>query len=381
MSKKIKMPDVVIIGGGLMGMLSARELCLSGLQVTLLERGQTGQEASWAGGGILSPLYPWRYPDGVSALAAWSQARYEGLCQDLWRESGVDPEWTLSGLLMLGVAEELEARRWAERWKAVLEVFKGSDPRQWEGALGEGAGIAGLWMPEVAQVRPPRMVRALRQSLEKLGVEVLEGVKATGLLVRNQTITGVATQGASVAAERVVVAGGAWSGQILTESGIHLPVEPVQGQMILFRGQPGLLSKMIMGRGYYLIPRRDGHILAGSTLEYTGFDKSTTAEASKELREAAYTLVPALKSLPVVHQWAGLRPSSPKGIPYIGEHPAIKGLYVNAGHFRNGVVTAPASACLLRDILLERTSSLDPAPYVFPCSPSSRSNSKERREV
>ncbi|ADJ28934.1 glycine oxidase ThiO [Nitrosococcus watsonii] len=367
------MPDVVIIGGGFMGMLTARELCLSGLNVTLLERGRTGQEASWAGGGILSPLYPWRYPDGVSALAAWSQVRYEGLCQELWRESGVDPEWTLSGLLMLEVGEESEARHWAERWQAALEVVNTWPQQGKESFSREEVGTPGLWMPEVAQVRPPRLARALRQSLEQLGVEILEEVKATGLLVRHQRISGVATQKTSVAAGRVVVAGGAWSGQILAETGARLPVEPVRGQMILFRGRPGLLSSMVMGRGYYLIPRRDGHILVGSTLEYTGFDKSTTAEAAKELREAAYTLVPALKSLPMVHQWAGLRPGSPTGIPYIGEHPAIKGLYVNAGHFRNGVVTGPASAHLLGDILLGREPILDPAPYTFPVSPVSSS--------
>lgn len=367
LSKEIKIPDVVIVGGGLIGMLTARELRLSGLNVTLLERGRTGQEASWAGGGILSPLYPWRYPDGVTALAAWSQAQYERLCQDLWQASGVDPEWTPSGLLMLGIGEETEARHWAKHWRAALEVVD-TWPEQWE-----GAGATGLWMPKVAQVRPPRLVRALRQNLEQLGVEIREGVEATGFIIRNRTVAGVVTGAGPVATERVIVAGGAWSGRILAGIGVHLLVEPVRGQMILFRGRPGLLSRMIMGRGYYLIPRRDGHILVGSTMEYTGFDKSTTAEASKELREAAYTLVPSLEPFSVVDQWAGLRPGSPKGIPYVGEHPAIKGLYINAGHFRNGVVTGPASARLLGDILLGREPILDSAPYIFPLSPDSSS--------
>lgn len=359
------MHDVVIVGGGLIGMLTARELQLSGLKVILLERGRTGQEASWAGGGILSPLYPWRFPDEVIALTAWSQSRYELLCQRLWQESGIDSEWTSSGLLMLDGEKEAQARPWAERWEVALEVLDKQDLRQCEQALSREAGSTGLWLPEVAQVRNPRLVRALRRSLEKLGVEIREGVKATGFLIRNQTVRGVLTRSGSVAANKTVVASGAWSGQILAEVGVPLAVEPVRGQMILFRGPPGLLSKILAWQAHYLIPRRDGNILAGSTVEYVGFDKSTTEEALEELREAAYTLVPTLRSLPVEHQWAGLRPGSPHGIPYIGEHLSLKELYINAGHFRNGIVTGPASARLLADIVLGREPILDPAPYGF----------------
>lgn len=364
------MRDVVVVGGGLIGMLTARELHLSGLKVTLLERGRAGQEASWAGGGILSPLYPWRYPDEVTALAAWSQPRYKLLCHRLWQESGVDPEWTPSSLLMLDLEEEAEARDWAERWEVALETLNKAGLRRCERVLGEQAGATGLWLPKVAQVRNPRLVRALRQSLEKLGVDLREGVEVTGLLIRHGTVTGVATRTGPVTAARVVVTGGAWSGQILAEIGVRLAVEPVRGQMILFRGRPELLSRIVMWQGYYLIPRRDGHILAGSTVEYVGFDKSTTEEALNELREVAYSMVPALKSLPIEQQWAGLRPGSPQGIPYIGEHLALKGLYVNTGHFRNGVVTGPASARLLGDILLGREPILDPAPYTFSFPPS-----------
>jgi glycine oxidase len=352
--------DVVVVGGGLIGMLTARELHLNGLKVTLLERGRTGQEASWAGGGILSPIYPWHYLDEINALAAWSQHQYKPLCQRLWEETGVDSEWTPSGLLVLDMEERAEAQNWAERWEIVLEVVDKLGLNQWEKAL---EADAGLWLPEIAQVRNPRLVQALGLSLKKLGVEIKEGVEATGLLIRNQTVTGVATQAGSIAADRVVVAGGAWSGQILADIGVRLSVEPVRGQMILFRGQPGLLSRILVWQGHYLIPRRDGHILVGSTVEYVGFDKSTTTEALEELRDAAHTLVPTLKLLPVEYQWAGLRPGSPQGIPYIGEHSRLKGLYVNTGHFRNGIVTGPASARLLADILLEREPILDPAPY------------------
>ncbi|BAW80195.1 glycine oxidase ThiO [Candidatus Nitrosoglobus terrae] len=355
--------DVIVIGGGLIGMLTARELCLSGLKVTLLEQGgQVGQESSWAGGGIISPTYPWHYLDEINALTVWSHPRYRDLCQQLKDESGVDSEWTLSGLLILDIHNMSEAQRWAQRWQMALEILDQSGLSQLEKDL---KADFSAWLPEIAQVRNPRLVRALGISLRKLGVEIKEKTKVTGLLVRDQAITAVVTQVESITTDKVVIAGGAWSGQILANIDVHLPVEPARGQMIVFSGPPGLLSKIIVWRGYYLIPRQDGHILAGSTVEYVGFDKSTTKEALAELFNVAYTLVPALKSLPIKYQWAGLRPGSPQGVPCISKHPWIKGLYINAGHFRNGIVAGPASARLLADILLKRDPILNPAPYAL----------------
>jgi glycine oxidase len=164
----------------------------------------------------------------------------------------------------------------------------------------------------------------------------------------------------------VVVAGGAWSGELLKTAGVSLPMAPVRGQMLLFRAAPGLLKRMVMRHYRYLIPRRDGRILAGSTLEQVGFDKATTRSAAEKLHRAALELVPALEDCPVEHHWTGLRPGNLSGVPYIGEHPAWKGLYVSTGHYRNGVVLAPASARLLADMALSRPHSLDPAPYALP---------------
>jgi glycine oxidase len=135
--------------------------------------------------------------------------------------------------------------------------------------------------------------------------------------------------------------------------------------MILFQARPGLLRHIVQGEGYYLIPRRDGLVLAGSTLEHTGYSKETTPQAREQLMKAALRIAPGLAEYPVIRQWAGLRPGSPEGIPFIGEHSETRGLYLNTGHFRNGVVMAPASARLLVDGLLKRDSFTDSAPYVF----------------
>jgi glycine oxidase len=356
------MTDCIIIGGGLIGMLTARELAAGGAAVTVLDRGRTGGEASWAGGGILSPLYPWRYADPVSELAAWSQARYPELAGELAEESGIDPQWTRSGLLMLGVEDADLAQAWAGRWGATLEPLDGSAVAACEPAL-SGSLAEGLWMPDVAQVRNPRLVQALRGSLERRGVRLREGVDVTGLVVSHGRVQGVDTEGGRLAAGAVLMAAGAWSPALLAEAGIGLDVQPVRGQMILFRGSPGLLNRIVLDHGRYVIPRRDGRVLAGSTLEYVGFDKATTTAALDDLKAAAVGLVPALAQLPLERQWAGLRPGSPTGVPFIGAVDGIDGLYVNTGHFRNGVVLGPASARLAADLLLGRSPVVDPQPY------------------
>ena len=362
--------DFIIIGGGLIGMLTARELRAAGASVTVIDRGQCGREASWAGGGILSPLYPWRYPRAVTALAAWGQRVYPELAAALVEESGIDPEWTTSGMLMVDVADHATALAWSGQHQVRIET---PEPREWpaiEPALScrEAAvpGATALWMPDIAQVRNPRLVRALRESLIKSGVTVREGVEVRGLCSENGRITGVQTDQGVMPAGAVVVAGGAWSGELLKTAGIILPMAPVRGQMILFRAAPGLLTRMVMRHYRYLIPRRDGRILAGSTLEQVGFDKTTTQRAAGKLHRAALELVPALEDCPVEHQWTGLRPGNPSGVPYIGSHPSLSGLYVCTGHYRNGVVLAPASARLLVDLALSRPPSLDPAPYALP---------------
>lgn len=353
-------PDCIVVGGGLIGMLTARELAVAGLGVRVLERGALGQEASWAGGGILSPLYPWRYDDAVNRLAAWGQPRYQALAEALTRESGLDPEWTPSGMLVLDAGDEPRARTWAEQFGARMQAV---EPAQ---VLEPGLGIAptsALWMPAVAQVRNPRLVRALAGSLAHHGVAVEENAPVEELLVERGRVRGVVAGGRRWHSDRVVVAGGAWSAALLGRAAVSVPVEPVRGQMLVFRAEPGLVRHIVLWQDRYLIPRRDGHVLIGSTLERVGFDKGVTEEAERSLWETAVRLVPQLRDQPVERHWSGLRPGAPGGLPFIGKVQELSGLFVNTGHFRNGVVLGPASARLLTDLVLERPPIVDPSPY------------------
>lgn len=358
--------DFIIAGGGLIGLLTARELRQAGAHVTVVERGATGQESSWAGGGILSPLYPWRAPAAVTALVGWSQGRYPVLAGALADETGLDVEWIQNGLLVLDTDQQACALAWAYQSGVRLNLIKRAELLQHEPQLDAATAAEALWLPEIAQIRNPRLLKALRQSLLASGVVVREHAAITGLRTRDGHIEGVETVAGPIMASKVVVTAGAWSNNLLKNFGFSGEIVPVRGQMILFRAVPGLVSRIVIHKDRYVIPRRDGRVLAGSTVEYAGFDKSTTDQALIELRQTAVALVPALADCEIEHHWAGLRPGSAEargGVPYIGEHPQVRGLFVNSGHFRNGVVMAPASARLLTDIILERPPIVDPAPY------------------
>jgi glycine oxidase len=357
--------DVIIVGGGLIGMFTAKELRAAGANVTLLDRQDTGREATWAGGGILSPLYPWRYPDAVTQLASWSQNQYPSIALELEQETGLSTEHTQNGLLILDNEEIEQALTWSQRHQNNLQLIDHNQiaalEPNWHDCLDQG-----IWIPEIAQIRNPRIAKALRISIELRGVKVLTFTSVEDLIVKNNKTLGVQTANGPLYAERVVLCTGAWTRNVLASSHSLLPdIEPIRGQMILFKGEAGLLQRITLYKDRYTIPRRDGRILIGSTLEQAGFNKEITETAREELYQVAIQRFPVLAQVPIEHHWSGLRPSSPLGIPYIGSHPEIDGLFVNSGHYRNGVVLAPASARLACDLLLERKSILDPSPYAL----------------
>lgn len=356
------MSDYLIVGGGLIGLLTARALSETCASVTVLERQHLGQESSWAGGGILSPLYPWKYPAPVNKLAGWSQPVYKQLATQLQDSTGIDVEWINSGLLILDMDEAEAAMAWADESGANVSLVTAHEIRNIEPAVVPDPR-GGIWMPDVAQVRNPYFVKALIQDLKQRGVRMATDSEVTHLLTKKGHIEGVRTEYNEIFAKNVIIACGAWSAKLLREIGQDLPIVPVRGQMILYRARPGQLKRIILKEGHYAIPRRDGRVLVGSTMEEVGFDKNVTEEAREELDATAKDMVPILADAEIEKHWAGLRPGSPTGVPFIGPHPNMEGLYINAGHYRNGVVMAPASAQLMLNILLEQNTVVDPKPY------------------
>ena len=355
--------DVVIVGGGVMGLLSALVLGRQGLRVTLLERGEVGEESSWAGGGIVSPLYPWRYSPAVTALVSWSQDFYLPFAARLAEQVGIDPQVHPTGLYWLDLEDEVQALSWAYSEGKILSRLSIDTVRAFLPALGVDFASA-IHMPGVANVRNPRLIKALHKALLGLSnVQLHEQSEVQGFLIEAGRLIGVTTPAGDQYSDRVLLAAGAWSGHLLAQLDIRLPVAPVKGQMILYKCEPGFLPAIVLAKGRYAIPRKDGHILVGSTLEHVGFDKTPTEEALASLKASAEELLPALADAEVVGHWAGLRPGSPDGIPFIGEVPQFPGLWLNCGHYRNGLVLAPASCELLKNLMLGEAPIVDPAPY------------------
>ncbi|MCA0976461.1 glycine oxidase ThiO [Halomonas denitrificans] len=359
------MSEFVVIGGGVIGLMTALQLADAGHSITVIDRGQCGREASWAGGGIVSPLYPWRYSDPVSQLASWSEGAYPELSLSLLEETGVDPEYRQKGLLYLRVEDETRALAWARGVGKPLsrvgaEVIRAKEPQVRQDV--EDA----LWMPTLGSIRNPRLMRSLKTRLSGMpGVTFAEQTSVTGLNRQGQRVTSVATDQGDVGADQVVICAGAWSAQLAKLADLSLPVRPVKGQMLLFKAPPGMVERVVLMDGRYVIPRGDGRVLAGSTLEEAGFDKGVDEQARQSLWQSATGIIPALASCEVEHQWAGLRPGSPDGVPFIGRAPGWDNLHVNAGHYRNGLVLAPASTRLLVDQMLGRRPIIEPSAYAL----------------
>lgn len=359
------MSDVLIVGGGVIGMMTARELSHAGMSVQLLDMNACAKESSWAGGGIVSPLYPWRYSEPVTRLATWSQSSYVHLAQQLLEETGFDPELRQKGMFMAAVDDAEAALNWAAEFHRPMEQVDARFLYEKEPNLAPGVEQA-LWMPEVCSIRNPRLGRSLRRSIEMdENITLLEEHRVSEILLQGETVVGVRTHKGDYHADQVVICAGAWSGELLRQLNLNLPVEPVKGQMMVFKAEPGLINRVVLMGGRYLIPRNDGRILVGSTLERAGFDKQTTDEAHDSLYATAMSICPKLKDYPVEFHWAGLRPGSPEGVPFIGPAPGYENLFVNAGQHRNGLVLAPASTRLMADILLQRRPIIDPQLYTL----------------
>lgn len=313
------MPDCIIVGGGAIGLLTARQLFLEGVDVLLLDKGPLGGESSWAGGGIISPLYPWRYDDAVNMLAERSKNIYPDLARTLFEESGTDCELINSGLFTVISDGQEEILNWAKRWSVDAEFIDDVGTiHQIESTVGITVN-KGIWMPDIRQIRNPKLVKALKASFDHLSIPYREHAEVEEIIVENNKVSGVRTKQKTYIADKVIIASGAWSAQFsVTQSSVD--VLPVKGQMIMYNGQPDLVKRMVLSEGHYVIPRKDGRILAGSTLEKIGFDKTVSSSALDELHRAAVELIPLLKDLEIERQWAGLRPGTKKGIPYVCRH-------------------------------------------------------------
>ena len=352
--------DITIIGGGVIGLLTAREFIKAGASVTIIEKNLLGQESSWAGGGILLPLYPWRQAQAITDLVIQSLKLYPSLVEDLFNDTQINPEWNPCGLLITKNPDIELATQWCERNHIPFD-YAGEE---FFTALNT-TPLNPLWMPTIAQARNPRLVRALKRYLINHGCDIREHCALAAVIHDHHRVSAISTSAGKLSVNQLIIAAGAWTGQLFRENiASNIPnIAPVKGQMILFDAEPNTLKHIVLDNDQYLIPRLDGKVLAGSTVEHDEFNKTTSEIVYQQLSEFATDLMPSLKKYSIIKHWAGLRPGTEYGIPYIGKHPTIENLSINAGHFRNGLTIGPASAQLLADLLLNRTTAVTPDPY------------------
>lgn len=353
----------MILGGGIIALAAAFELSGRGAEVCVIDSAEPGRAASWAAAGMLAPWSEQHADSVLQQLCAESLALYPAFAQRIREASGVDPQLRLDGILNVAFEESslkrLEQRAAELRANAIsAQMLSREDLLLVEPAL--GAHVCGaLLVPGEGQIDNRRLVRALLEACARRGVRVESGVRDLRIECDTRRALGVRTGRGFTAAEAVVNAAGAWSAQVEgIDERYAVPVRPVKGQMLAIEVPRGFMRRATWVPGAYLVPRSDGRLLVGATVEEAGYDTRTTASGMQQLLAAALHAAPALSNFSVSETWAGLRPATPSGRPVIGAT-ALDGYYVATGHYRNGILLAPVTAGLLADAIEGKAGALE----------------------
>lgn len=364
--------DVAIIGAGVIGCSIAREAAARGLRVIVIERDSPGRRATWAAAGMLSPLGDAAGAGPFLELADESLQRFASYAHTLREETGIDIEYRTSGKLQVSLGDmddelhAVAASPLGPRFD-VTELDRNA-ARALEPALSDRVTLA-LRIGRDHRVNNRLLAQALIASATATGVIFRSANPASALIARGGRVAGVRlASGEHIDAEKVVLAAGAWSGQI-EELPRVIPVHPIKGQMFAVDGRVRgaqrpevLLRQVVLTRQCYVIPRDDGRLLVGATVEDVGFHKGPTPRGLSQLMAAAASVLPAIEDLPLVETWAGFRPATPDRLPILGADPDVPGLFYATGHFRNGILLAPITAACIAELLVGGTPpvALDP---------------------
>ena len=356
---------VAVVGGGVIGCLTALYLHRLGATPIILEKGNTGRESSWAGAGILCPIHPWLYPDSFTHLVDSSLSMFPEMNAMLEELSGLKTQWQKSGLMIPLFADDRihhreDALNWSKRFGWSVEELDSKQSCELEPTMNPEVSGSLVW-PEVGQVRNPRLLAAVKQALINAEVPMREHAEVVGIgkKISGEVSSVKLADGEAIEVDAVLLAAGSWSGDLARQIGLELPVEPVKGQIVLLKDEPGKVNSIIKHDDVYLVPRSDGHILVGASMERVGFTPGTTESVVNNLLEATYRITPGLKSAEIIEQWMGFRPGSPDGMPYLGPVDGFSGLFVATGHYRNGVALAPGTADIMSRWIMGDTPSMD----------------------
>ena len=354
--------EIVIIGGGIIGCAIAYELAKAGERVTLLERNALAQEASWASAGIISSPGP-----GSGLFGLRSFRRYPALIAEVEESAGMRVGWNQTGETALIGADNdprplQDVMEWQRQQGLHVEWLEGAALREHEPVLAPHI-TAAIYERDAGSLRVHMMAQALARAATNHGATIHEYTPALGLETSGNRVTGVRTPEGIVGADIVVLAAGAWSKGIGELAGLNVPTIPVHGQMMAIADPPVPLRTVVAGGGMYLLPRADGTIAVGATVDYQGFAKRVTPTGISELITLVEQFAPALNGGRLVRTWSGLRPGSADGTPIIGPAPHRDGLWIATGHFRGGALLAAVTGELVAAGI--RSGTVDPllAPF------------------
>jgi glycine oxidase len=371
MSQLTTTAEVLVIGGGVIGLTIARALALRGVNdVLLVERARLGKEASSAAAGMLAPQAESDEADDFFKLCCQSRDMYPTFAASLREETGIDSELDRTGTLYLALTEhderEIENRYdWQVRAGLAVQKLNPADARILEPCISESVRAA-LKFPGDIQVENRRLLSALIAANEKLGVRLMTGTTVESIRIDRGRIDGAETSLGFVSTRKIVVSSGAWSSFIKILASPNPSIEPVKGQMVCLdstHSAPSIARHVIYSPRGYLVPRRDGRVLAGSTTEHAGFDREVTASGVHSILSNALEISPRIADLPLTDVWAGLRPRSPDSLPVLGPCEDINGLMFATGHYRNGILLAPFTGELIADAIVDNVVSPDLKPF------------------
>ena len=355
--------DVLIIGGGVIGLSIARELHRKGVrQVTIVDRGLLGGEASWAAAGMLAPNIETDTRNDFHRFGIESLGLYPSFAAELFEETGIDIELDRSGTMYLSFdeREEVALRETFARQQSRgvhVELLSGDRVRALEPSVSAAVG-AGLLYPDDWQVENRKLLTALRRFAEVNGIRIVENAEVSALSEAGGRITGAKTSAGEFESEATVLATGAWTSLIkIGDALFPLDVKPIRGQMVSFQTGSRLLRHVVYSSTGYLVPRADGRLLVGATVEDVGFEKAVTEEGLVSLVLASLEILPSLGPLQIADQWSGLRPFVADGLPVIGDVPGYENLFVATAHYRNGILLAPMTGRIMADRIVDDSGS------------------------
>lgn len=357
---------ILVVGGGIIGLAVAEALAHRGVSVELFERNaEVGREASQVAAGILSPPAEAQGPGPFFDLLLKGFALLPETVARLQALTGVDLQYRAGGLLGLAISDEEEAdlhRRFLWQSAAGLQVERVNREqiRQSEPAI-DGAVRWGVWWPTTAQINTPRLVEAYRKRLQQAGGVIRTGQPVRRFLLEKDRVVGVETSAGSVRSDGVVNCAGPWAG-FDAACPLTIPAIPVKGQVVELETRKPILRSVVKCSKSYLVQRDPARLLAGTTVEYVGFDRTVTPESSRAIRERVRQMVSGTSDLPAVGAAAALRPGTPDHLPILGATP-LPGLWMATGHFRNGILLAPLTGRILADLILKETCGVDLAPF------------------